>query len=65
MKKFTKEECSEILAGVLHDLAPNVSKEDWKKHIDSTAHDAKAFFGDNGEGYNQYLSFQSVNSIGK
>lgn len=49
-----------ILASVLHDLNPSRSVEEWAKHIDDTAHNPQKFFGNNGEGFEEYVRFTAV-----
>ena len=50
----------EILAVVLHELNPALTTEQWMEHIEKTAHDPKQFFGNNGQGYEEYQAFVST-----
>lgn len=48
-----------VLAHVLHELNPEVAVEKWAEHIEKNKNNPKAFFGSNGEGFNQYTGFIS------
>lgn len=55
----------EILAQVLFDLDPSLTVEQWIEYIKKNGHDPKAFFGNNGAGYNEYVNFVSSNDKDK
>lgn len=67
----TDEVVKDILANVMHMTYkkdpddPEKSIALWRKHIDETCHDAEKFFGNNSQGYDQYLTFVKANDKDK
>lgn len=50
----------QLLSQIIHDLNPGRSLQEWEEHVRKTCGNPKDFFGDNGEGYNEYLAFVST-----
>lgn len=66
-KEWSQKEVdtAQLMGHILHAANPSRSVEEWTQHTLETGDDAKAFFGSNGIGYEEYLSFVSRNDRDK
>lgn len=66
-RNWTQKELdsANLIGHILHAANPSRSVEDWTQHTLENGHDAKKFFGSNGVGYEEYLSFVNRNDHDK